>query len=72
MPTDERLAKLVGTILYTTNSGNVRLADAHLVAVCDRSERAIVITGDSADIHALAIAVPGTRIVARSPAAIAG
>lgn len=72
VPTDERLAKLVGTILHATGSDSSRLADAHVVAVCTRSDAAVVITSDPDDIRALAGAVPGTRIVVRSPLALSG
>jgi predicted nucleic acid-binding protein len=67
VPTDERLAKLVGTILHKTGSDSARLADAHVVAVCARAEGAFVITADPADITLLATALPGTRIMTRSP-----
>jgi predicted nucleic acid-binding protein len=65
--TDERLAKLVGAILHTTNSASDRLADAHVVAVCAAVESAIVITSDPDDMRVLAAAIPGTRIVSRDP-----
>jgi predicted nucleic acid-binding protein len=68
VPTDERLAKLVGTILHLAGSGSERLADAHVVAVCARADAAIVVTGDPADITLLAAALPGTRVVVRDPA----
>lgn len=68
VPTDERLAKLVGAILNDTGSGSDRLADAHVVAVCAAADAAIVLTADPEDIAALAAAVPGTRIVTRDPA----
>lgn len=68
VPTDERLAKLVGAILHETRSGGDRLADAHVVAVCAEAEAAMVLTADPDDITALAAAVPGTRIVTRDPA----
>lgn len=70
VPTDERLAKLVGTILHATNSGSELLGDAHVVAVCAGADAAIVVTSDPSDILALAVAVPGTRIVTRTPAAL--
>jgi predicted nucleic acid-binding protein len=68
VPTDERLAKLVGAILHGSGSGSERLADAHVVAVCARADAAIVITADPADIGLLASVLPGTRIVTRHPA----
>ncbi len=68
VPTDERLAKLVGAILHDTKSGSDRLADAHVVAVCAGADNALVLTADPADITALGAAVPGTRIVTRDPA----
>ena len=67
MPTDERLAKLVGAILNDTRSGSEHIADAHVVAVCAGAEQAIVITADPADVTAHAVAVPGVRIVTRKP-----
>lgn len=72
VPTDARLAKLVGTILHATGSAGDRLADAHVVAVCTTSDAALVVTGDPDDIRALATAVPGTRIVVRSPVSLGG
>lgn len=70
MPTDERLAKLVGTILYSTGSDTDRLADAHVVAVCAGSDAAVVVTSDPGDIVALSSAVPGTRVLARTPSSL--
>jgi len=72
VPTDVRLAKLVGMILHTTESGSDRLADAHVVAVCAGHDGAVVVTSDPDDIAALSVAVPGTRIVARPPLSLAG
>ncbi|MGH8909205.1 MAG: type II toxin-antitoxin system VapC family toxin [Egibacteraceae bacterium] len=69
VPTDERLAKLVGTVLYKTDSGSERLGDAHVVAVCAGADAAVVMTSDFDDIVALATAVSGTRIVVRDPTA---
>lgn len=69
VPTDERLVKLVGAILHNTRSDSARLADAHVVAVCAEAEAAMVLTADPDDITALAVAVPGTRIVTRNPTA---
>jgi hypothetical protein len=68
VPTDERLAKLVGAVLHVSGSGSERLADAHVVALCARADTAIVVTGDPADIGLLGAALPGTRIVVRDPA----
>jgi len=70
VPTDERLAKLVGTILYATRHGSEKLADAHVVAICANSDAAVVVTDDPDDIIALSSATPGTRIVARSPSSL--
>ncbi|MGH3615249.1 MAG: PIN domain-containing protein [Pseudonocardia sp.] len=67
VPTDERLAKLVGAILNDTKRGSEHIADAHVVAVCAGAEHAVVVTVDPADITALAVAVPGVRIVTRKP-----
>jgi predicted nucleic acid-binding protein len=67
VPTDERLAKLVGAILNDAGRGSEDIADAHVVAVCAGAERAIVITADPGDIAVLAAAVPGVRIVTRRP-----
>jgi hypothetical protein len=70
VPTDERLAKLVGQILYSTGDDSNRLGDAHVVAVCAPAETAIVLSSDPDDILALAAAVPGTRILIRDPQSI--
>ncbi|MGH3566139.1 MAG: PIN domain-containing protein [Pseudonocardia sp.] len=67
VPIDERLAKLVGAILNDTKRGSEHIADAHVVAVCAGAEQAIVITADPDDIAALAVAMPGVRIVTRKP-----
>lgn len=69
MPTNERLAKLVGAILYDCGHGSDRIADAHVVAVCADADVAMVLTADPGDIAELSDAVPGTRIVTRDPAA---
>jgi len=70
VPTDERLAKLVGTILYTTENGSGRITDAHVVAVCAASDAAVVVTTDPGDIIELTSAMPGTRVVVRSPSSL--
>lgn len=67
IPTDVRLAKLVGAVLYDTGNGSESLADAHVVAVCADFDAAVVITSDPGDIAELAGAVPSTRIVVRAP-----
>lgn len=67
VPTDERLAKLVGTILHGSGCGSDRIADAHVVAACAGAEAAVVVTADPGDIALLATALPGTRIVTRDP-----
>ena len=67
VPTDERLAKLVGSILNDTRSGSEMLGDAHVVAVCAGVNDAVVVTSDSDDITRLSSAVPGVRIVTRAP-----
>lgn len=65
IPTNERLAKLVGAILHETNSDSARLADAHVVAVCTNADAALVFTSDPDDIIDLSTAVPSTRITTR-------
>lgn len=70
VPTDERLAKLVGTVLHTTARASDAIADAHVIAVCAAVDAAVVITADPDDINELAIAVPGTRVITRRPRAI--
>lgn len=65
--TDDRLAKLVGAILHTTDADSSMLADAHVVAVCTGGSVAVVITTDPDDIIELSAAVPGTRVTARRP-----
>lgn len=70
VPTDERLAKLVGAILHATGRASEHLGDAHVVAVCAGADVAVVVTSDPGDIAALAVAVPGTRVTARTPASL--
>lgn len=73
VPTDERLAKLVGAILHQASARSERIADAHVVAVCSGANSAIVVTTDPDDIMDLASALPGCRIVTRRPdATLAG
>ncbi len=67
VPTDFRLAKLVGAVLHSAGHGSESIADAHVIAVCASFDAAIVITSDPDDIAELASGVPGTRIVARAP-----
>jgi predicted nucleic acid-binding protein len=62
VPTNERLAKLVGAILHDTANDSTRIADAHVVAVSAGADAALVITSDPGDIVNLSSAVPGTRI----------
>jgi predicted nucleic acid-binding protein len=71
VPTDERLAKLVGTVLNAVGRSSDAIADAHVVAICATADTAVVITSDPDDISDLATAVPGTRIVVRRPQDIA-
>ena len=61
VPTDERLAKLVGAVLYAAGRGSEALADAHVVAVCAASDAAVVVSSDPDDIAALAPGVPGVH-----------
>lgn len=70
IPTDERLAKLVGSVLHGARRASDVIADAHVVAVCAASDVALVVTSDPDDISELAPALPGTRIVTRRPEAV--
>jgi len=70
VPTDERLAKLVGAVLHTAGRSSETMADAHVVAVCAGLDAVVVITSDPGDIAELATAIPATRIVTRRPEAI--
>jgi predicted nucleic acid-binding protein len=67
VPTDIRLAKLVGAVLHSAGHGSESIADAHVIAVCAGFDASIVITSDPDDITELASALPGTRIVTRAP-----
>lgn len=67
VPTDERMAKLVGAILHDARAGSEMIADAHVVAVGAGADNAVVVTADPDDITRLAAAVPGVRIVTRAP-----
>lgn len=71
IPTEERLAKLVGRVLHRAARASDAIADAHVVAVCAAAEVALVVTSHPGDISELAAGVPGTRIVTRRPEAIA-
>ncbi len=67
-PTDVPLAKLVGSVLYHAGADSSMIADAHVVAVAASvADAAIVVTGDPSDIRRLADALPGARILVRSP-----
>ncbi len=67
VPTDERLARLVGSVLHSAGRDSDDIADAHVVAVCGGAEAAVVVTSDPDDILALAAAIPATRVVTRRP-----
>jgi hypothetical protein len=62
VPTEERLAKLVGAILHVTTSDSDKLADAHVVAVAFATDVALVVPSGPEDIVELAVAVPATRV----------
>ncbi len=66
-PTDELVAKLVGSILHTAGRASDALADAHVVAIAAADDLALVVTDDPTDILGLATAIPATRVVVRSP-----
>ncbi|MGH9068198.1 MAG: PIN domain-containing protein [Acidimicrobiales bacterium] len=70
VPTDEGLAKLVGTVLHAVGRSSDAMADAHVVAVCAGVDAAVVVTSDPDDIAELATAIPGTRVMTRRPQAI--
>jgi hypothetical protein len=67
VPTDERLAVVVGAIMEATGAPIERIADAHVVAAAFGSSTSLVITDDPAGISALATALPGTRVLVREP-----
>lgn len=67
VPTDAKLAKLVGAVLHAADRGSDAMADAHVLAVCAAVEAAVVITADPDDINALAAGIPGTRVIIRTP-----
>lgn len=71
IPTDERLAKLVGSVLHGAHRASDAIADAHVVSICAAVDVALVVTSDPHDISEMAVAVPGTRIVTRRPEAVA-
>ena len=48
-------------------AGSELIADAHVVAVCAGADAAVVVTSDPDAITALAVTVPGTRILVRRP-----
>ena len=63
VPTDETLAKLVGTILHEAEAGSEFIADAHVVGVCAGADTAIVVTSDPDDITRLAGSLRGVRVL---------
>jgi predicted nucleic acid-binding protein len=65
VPTDERLARLVGSVLHSAGRGSENIADAHVVAVCGGAEAAVVVTSDPDAILALAAAIPATSFTVR-------
>jgi predicted nucleic acid-binding protein len=67
LDTDFSLARRVGAILHAAGADSRDLVDAHVVGVCAGFDTAVVATSDPADILRLAEAVPGTRIITRSP-----
>jgi predicted nucleic acid-binding protein len=67
IPTDEHLAKLVGSVLHGARRASDAIADAHVVALCAAVDVAVVVTSDPDDIRELANGIPGTRIVTRRP-----
>lgn len=60
--TDFSLARQVGAILHSTESGSERVVDAHVVAVCLPYGAGLVVTSDPDDIAALAAGTPAARI----------
>ncbi|MGI9016731.1 MAG: type II toxin-antitoxin system VapC family toxin [Euzebya sp.] len=64
---DLAVAKGVGAILHASDAGSEDLADAHVVQACVSAGGGLVVTADPDDIRRLAEAVPGIRIVTRSP-----
>jgi hypothetical protein len=69
VPTDQRLATMVGDVLYRAKADSAALADAHVVAVAASvAETAVVVTADPGDILRLSASVPAARIVTRHPA----
>jgi hypothetical protein len=67
VPTDERLARIVGAILHASGASVERIAAAHVVAVAFGSATSLVITGDPSGISSLATALQGTRVLVREP-----
>lgn len=65
--TDASLAKQIGAILYATEKGSESMADAHVVAACLGADVAVVATTDPDDIVELSAAVPGVKIMPRTP-----
>ena len=69
--TDERLALLVGALLYDSGRVSDDLADAHVVAVCAPAAVALVVTSDPDDIAAIGDHLPGVRIRCVRPGRLA-
>lgn len=61
--TDRDLARLVGGVLAAAGAGSELMVDAHVVATAVESGRAVIATGDPADITALAAPFPNVVVV---------
>lgn len=61
--TDRPLARLVGGVLSAARAGSEHLADAHVVATAVEDGRAVIVTGDPADLTRLAAPYPSIRVV---------
>lgn len=62
--TDRALARIVGGVLAAAGAGSEHMVDAHVVATAVESGRALIVTGDSADIERLAAPFPNVVVVA--------
>jgi predicted nucleic acid-binding protein len=59
-------ARLVGTVLFASDTGNADLVDGHVIATCVTYGGGLVVTSDPDDMNRLAAPFIGTRITVRT------
>jgi hypothetical protein len=65
--TDRTLARLVGGVLSSADTGSADLADAHAVAAAVETGGGVVLTTDPTDIRRLAAGYPNVQVETLDP-----